>query len=364
MAEDKNLCRYTCEKKDIILETLIQKYCLRPPRLLDGDLPLIGKIKVEPEDFVVREIGGVRHSQSGEHLHCWIEKRDLGTEQLLSALSKHLRISSEQIGLAGMKDKRAVTYQWISVPAKASDRLADIELAGFSLLKAVRHDSKLRRGQLDGNAFEIQIRGAVTQNPAKLEQRFNRIATQGIPNYFGPQRFGHGAENVNRGLSLLKKEKIEKNQFLRGLYLHSVQSAVFNHLVGTRVEEGLFDRVLRGDVLQSRKTHLRSICMSTEVGQERLDQGIADIVGPLLGYKCPPAKAVAASRELASLQKFGLEMEAFKSVAGLLPGLRRPIRVVPTHCSLGAAEGGWRVSFRLPPGSYATVVLRELMEEG
>lgn len=343
------------------MDPLIEVCCFAPPRLSKSFRCLEGQIKTEPEDFVVREIGSVQHVGRGEHLHCWIEKRNLGTHELLEQLSNQLGIARGEIGYAGMKDRRAVTFQWISLPRRVEERLEGLEVDGFSLHECVAHTSKLRRGQLEGNQFRIRIRGGHLIDGNSLAKALEAISLSGVPNYFGPQRFGREGYNVRRGLQLLRKEKKEKNQFLRNLYLNSVQSALFNRVVGLRVEDGLFSTLLRGDVLQDRSTHLSSICSEPLLDRARFEEDKLSIMAPLFGVKCPKSKDEVEQRELKVLNEFSLKLNDFSDFARIVPGERRPLRLIPKNCRFESIQGNWDVSFSLPAGAYATTVLSEFL---
>ena len=343
------------------MEDLFKTYCLRPPRLLQQLLPVSGTLKVEPEDFQVREIGDVTPSESGEHLHCWIEKRDLGTDELLTMLSRELRISRDSIGLAGMKDKRAVTFQWISLPSEVESRLGEVEFKGFSVHASVLHSAKLRRGQLSGNAFQIRIRAMNGDDRVRLELLWETIASCGVPNYFGAQRFGRDGNTLRLGLKLLKGEKVERNQFLRQLSLHSVQSAIFNVVVGKRVEQATFSAPLKGDSLINLKTHMPSICLNPKVDAAKVEEGRLGIMGPLIGPKCHQTKGEVALLEADALERFGLKLADFNKFSSLMPGQRRPFLLKPTKCEMHDVEGDPLLSFELPPGSYATVLMNEFL---
>src|SRR5262249_50092556 len=131
---------------------------LQPP-MLTADLPgLGGVIKQQPEDFDVEEIPAYEPCGQGEHLFLWIEKRAMGAEFFIRQIAKRLDIPPMEVGTAGLKDRQAVTRQWVSVPISAEGRLDQLEGEGIRLLKVSRHTNKLRPGHLHGNRFRILIR--------------------------------------------------------------------------------------------------------------------------------------------------------------------------------------------------------------
>src|SRR5437867_4499238 len=177
---------------------------LSPP-LLTADLPGTGgRIKVVPEDFEVEEIPAYAPSGTGDFLYLWIEKRDMGAEFFTRHIARRLDIPVREIGVAGMKDRRAVTRQMVSVPASATERIADLNGDGLRVLSVNRHSNKLRTGHLHGNRFRILVRDATA--PERLEPIVNRLKQDGLPNFYGPQRFGRDGETLHWGLALLRQE--------------------------------------------------------------------------------------------------------------------------------------------------------------
>jgi tRNA pseudouridine13 synthase len=165
---------------------------LQPP-LLTADLAGVGgAIKAEPEDFEVEELPAYEPSGQGDFLYLWIEKRDMGAEYFERQVAKRLAIPVGEVGTAGLKDRRAVTRQMVSVPANAEPRLKDLDGDGIRVLRVSRHSNKLRAGHLHGNRFRILVRGCAPIPPGWLE----RIAAQGLPNYYGVQRFGRDGETL------------------------------------------------------------------------------------------------------------------------------------------------------------------------
>src|SRR5947209_3388933 len=180
---------------------------LTPP-LLTPDRPGIGgRIKVEPEDFDVEEIPAYEPAGVGDHLFLWVEKRDVGAEYFVRQIAQRLGIAPGDVGTAGLKDRRAVTRQWVSVPAAVEARLSQLDGDGIRVLRVSRHGNKLRPGHLRGNRFRILIRD-VPANAADLAAPvFDRIRRDGLPNFYGPQRFGRGGETARLGIELVRGER-------------------------------------------------------------------------------------------------------------------------------------------------------------
>jgi tRNA pseudouridine13 synthase len=357
---------------------------LPPP--LTADLPGIGgRIKHAPEDFEVEEIPAYQPSGEGSFLYLWIEKRDMGAEYFVRQVAKRLGIPPGEVGTAGLKDRRAVTRQMVSVPDSVADRLDALNSDDLHVLSANRHGNKLRPGHLHGNRFRILIRDVNETAAVQLQPVLEGIRQQGLPNYYGPQRFGRYGETVRLGMSLLKKEPPPiladgrkanlRNPFLRKLALSAAQSALFNHYLGQRLMDSLFRRVLPGDVMAKWPFGGMFVAEDVAVEQARFDARETVTAGPIFGRKTYAAAGEAAAREAAVLAEAGLSREAFLGFGKLLQGTRRHnvIYVADLEASLAAAEpdvasadvaGGLAVhlTFTLPGGSYATMVLREIMK--
>ncbi len=182
---------------------------LRPPPFLTADLPGIGGvIKREPEDFEVEEIPAYSPSGSGDFLYLWIEKRSMGAEYFTRVIARALEISPGEVGVAGLKDRHAITRQMVSVPARAEARLGELETEGLRVLQVSRHGNKLRPGHLRGNRFRILIRDVVPEAGERIDPILDRIRQEGLPNYYGPQRFGNQGETALLGLGMLRKTGI------------------------------------------------------------------------------------------------------------------------------------------------------------
>ena len=343
------------------------------PQLLTADLPGIGgRIKAIPEDFEVEEIPAYEPSGGGDFLYLWIEKRDMGAEYFVRQVAKRLDIPVGEVGTAGMKDRHAVTRQMVSVPGQVEDRLGQLEGDGIRVLKVSRHGNKLRPGHLHGNRFNILVRDPSPGSEQLLQPLLQRLQSHGMPNFYGPQRFGHDGETFRQGLALLREEKPPlsatgrvpnfRSPFLRKLALSAVQSGLFNHYLAERMKAGLLRRVLPGDVMA--KVPFGGMFVAEDVAreQERFDAGEIVPAGPIFGRKTFPAAGEAAAREQETLRAFKLSPSSFAGFGKLMQGTRRHNLVALTNLSAAMEADGVRFSFSLPAGSYATVLLRELMK--
>ena len=334
------------------------------PPLLTKDLPGIGgRIKQEPEDFEVEEIAAYEPCGEGEFLFLWIEKRDCGAEYFVRQVAQRLAIPAEEVGTAGMKDRRAMTRQWISVPACVEARLPQLDGNGIRVLRVSRHGNKLKPGHLHGNRFAIRIRGVDPLAASGLDELLSRLRQNGLANFYGPQRFGRGNETLELGLRLLRGEPEPRNRrFLRKLALSSVQSALFNLYLAQRLQDGLLHCVLPGDVMA--KWPFGGMFTVTDVAAEqaRFDRRETVHTGPMFGRKMFPAAATAREREAKTLEGAGLTTESFHGFGKLLQGTRRHNLVYINDLSASIEGADVRLTFALPAGSYATVLLREVMK--
>jgi tRNA pseudouridine13 synthase len=339
---------------------------LSPPPLWTPDLPGIGgRIKTEPEDFEVEEIPAYEPCGEGEFLYLWLEKRDLGAEFFARQVAKRLDVPTAEVGTAGLKDRHAVTRQMVSVPLRAEPRLGDLEGEGIRVLRVSRHRNKLKPGHLHGNRFKVVVRGVLPETPERLPALLERLGREGMPNYYGPQRFGRGGETYLLGLSLFRPEERKgrpPGAFLRKLALSAVQSALFNEYLGRRLRDGLLRRVLGGDVMARWPFGGMFVAEDVEREQARLESRETVPAGPIFGKKMFSARGEALAREEAVLAEAALTAESFRGFGKLVNGTRRH-NLVYVEDLTGGVEGDRAVlSFRLPPGCYATVLLRELMK--
>jgi len=345
---------------------------LQPPPLLTADLPGIGgRIKTVPEDFEVEEIPAYEPSGEGDFLYLWMEKRDMGAEYFARQVAKRLGIAAGEVGTAGLKDRRAVTRQMVSVPASCGDRIEALNGDGIRLLHARRHSNKLKPGHLHGNRFRILVRAVAPEAAGLLGPILARLRGEGLPNFYGPQRFGRDGETVLFGLSLLRNEPPPmvagrrphaRSPFLRKLALSAAQAALFNHYLARRMGDGLLRQVLAGDVMARWPFGGLFVADDLPREQERFDRRETVPAGPMFGRKTFAAAGEAAAREEATLAEAGLTRAAFHGFGKLLQGTRRHNLVYLDELEATVIPDGVRLTFLLPAGSYATVLLRELMK--
>jgi len=336
------------------------------PPLWTADLPGIGgRIKDRCEDFEVEEIAAYEPSGEGDHLYLWIEKVDMGAEYFERAVARRLELRPDDIGTAGLKDRRAVTRQWVSVPATVEAKLSALDGDGMRVLKVSRHTNKLKAGHLHGNRFRILIRDVnEAEHGSKLNEIVAVLQRTGMPNYYGRQRFGRDGETAQWGMALLKGEKVPnlRSPFLKKLSLSAAQSMLFNAYLAQRMNDGLFRTVLAGDVMS--KYPFGGMFTAEDVATEQARFEAREIVpsGPIFGRKTFPSAGIAAEREATILNASGLDRRSFDGFGKLVMGTRRHNIVYFDNLTTEWNSDGVWVSFALPSGSYATILLREVMK--
>jgi len=336
---------------------------------LTADLPGVGgTLKEQPEDFVVEEIPAYEPSGAGEHLFLWLEKRDIAGEDLLRHLARRLAILSQDIGMAGVKDRRAITRQWVSVPARCEPAISQIDSDQIRVLRTVRHGNKLRTGHLRGNRFSIRVRSANEAAAERATRVAEAVGRLGFPNYFGAQRFGQEQQTLQLGLDLVTGKASSRSiaparrRFLLRMALSAVQSALFNAVLAARLRENRLFTVLAGDVMQVAASGGQFVVEDAAVEQQRFDARETVLTGPLFGPKMIAAQGAAAAGEQAVLAEWNLSPADFTRFAKLTSGTRRPLLVWPGNLAIRAEENDLRIDFDLPSGSYATCLLREFMK--
>jgi tRNA pseudouridine13 synthase len=332
----------------------------RWPTLLDPPT-VAGAIRKDPEDFQVEEIPAYPPAGEGSHLFLQVEKKLRTTDEVVRALAKQLRIPAGQIGCAGLKDRMALTRQWLSIPAQAQSRLDSFRLEGVSILKADLHTNKLKTGHLKGNRFRIRIADLGSKDGDEIAWRCTILREKGIPNYFGPQRFGRDGRNEITGRDLLSGQAARHSKRTLRLLLSAVQSGLFNDVLARRISTGMFHQALPGDVMIKADTGGRFLCEDPGVDQPRMDAGEIHPSGPIFGPKMQAAEGEPGDMEREVLDASGLSDESFTRFPKLTRGTRRSLRLMPGELKAEPGEDCVQLSFTLTSGGYATSVLREMI---
>ena len=324
-----------------------------------------GQLKRAPEDFVVEEVPLYEASGEGSHVFLYVEKRDLSTPFLVTKIADALAINPNHIGVAGRKDRFAVTRQYLSLPDEdyEDDRLLNLEIEGGKVLSCQRHSNKLKTGHLKANRFDIIVRDVTDDAYAIAQETAGQLEQHGFANWYGEQRFGNQDDTDDFGFRLLrgvKPGRVSKTK-LR-FALSAAQSRMFNDWLADRMEDGLVDQVIEGDVMQFQTTRATFMAEDLATEQKRFDDGEIVPTGPIFGPKMVVAEGVAGEREAAILARFELDIEAFSQYRKLTAGTRRRMMIHSTDFSVEPIEGGLRFKFELPSGVYATTLLDEFMK--
>jgi tRNA pseudouridine13 synthase len=313
---------------------------------------------VRAEDFEVTEHLPFEPEGEGNHLLLRVQKTGVNTERVAKDLARLAGCRPRDVGYAGLKDRHAVAVQHFSVPV---DRLSGAPegWAGPSwrVLAVDRVRKKLRRGALAGNGFRLLLHLAPGARCA-AGARFERAARLGVPNYFGPQRFGREGGNVS-GVRRWFREGREPGRRDRGMYLSAARSYLFNRLLAARVGDGTWDRLLPGELAVFADSNSGFVVADPAAEAARLTAGDLHPSGPLPGSDGMAPAAEAAAREAGVLADEGELVDGL--VARDVRAHRRALRVRPEAAAWEPVAAGIRVTFRLPAGAFATSVVREVM---
>ncbi|MFY9511553.1 MAG: tRNA pseudouridine(13) synthase TruD [Rubrivivax sp.] len=298
------------------------------------------------EDFIVTELPLQLPCGEGEHVWLEIEKNGANTAFVAQQLAEAAGVQDRDVGYAGLKDRHAITRQWFSIylpigkgKGETPD-LTQLQHPEFKVLCQSRHVKKLRPGDLQGNRFRIVLRD-VTGDPgtiAAIEANLKAVATQGVPNYFGAQRFGFEGGNVEHGRAMLARDIRVRNPKTKGIYLSAVRSFVFNEVLALRIQQGLWGKTLPGDVMDEAGGPTGPLWgrgrVSTTDQAQALENGVAE------------RHAILCD----GMEHAGLDQE------------RRALVASPVHMSWEWPQAHQLLlNFSLPAGSYATSVLNEIL---
>lgn len=330
---------------------------------VSADLARIdGKSRVLPEDFRVDEVPAYAPAGRGEHLFVCFEKTALDTPAAVRRLADALGVDARQASWAGLKDRHAITTQWASFEGGDPDVALRADLEGIRVLAASRHPHKLRTGHLRANRFRLRLRDCSPAPEPAARRILQRLTTVGVPNYFGEQRFGHEGRNIEPALAwITERKRPPRDRFRRKLDVSVAQSAVFNDWLARRIDEGLYERALPGDLMRKEDTGGLFVTEDAAAEQTRMRAWEISPTGPIFGAKMRKPQDEAWQRELRSLHAWGLDEAQFARLKRFGPGSRRAMRVPLRDWHVREEDGCLLLAFELPKGSYATAVLRELL---
>ncbi len=340
------------------------------------------RFKQSPRDFVVEEIPLYDFSGEGEHLVMFVRKKSLSTMEMVGIFARFLGIKNRDIGYAGMKDKHAMTKQYISIHKQHEEALERFEHEGIKILSKVYHNNKIRIGHLKGNRFYIKLKKVNPTSALKLDEALKNISKSGMPNYFGYQRFGNDGNNHVDGEKIAKGDKKERNPKIRKLLINSYQSHLFNMWLSRRLEintllasfeakeletllnmpldvlknlqaQKHFFKVFRGDIMEHYPHGRLFDFDGSEEDLERFNQRAISVTGMLCGKKVKMSSDMAGEIE----KDFDDDINA--------DGARRYAWIYPTDVEgrFNQIEAQYELNFTLPKGSYATVLIEELAKK-
>ncbi len=327
-------------------------------------------------DFTVEEIPLYDFTGEGEHLVLQVRKKDMTTWEMLDILSNHMGIRRRDIGYAGLKDKHAMTIQYISVMAIHEEKLKAFSHDKIKILSTVRHNNKIRVGHLKGNRFKIRLKKVLGVQKDKLDSVLKWIKTNGVPNYFGNQRFGTDGNNWEDGKKLLDGTLKMRDRKTREFLMGSYQSYLFNKWLAKRMELNLllekfteeeteqvmnlpkgslkgtkaqanFFKLVEGDVMMHYPYGRLFYVEDLATEAKRFESKDIAPAGLLPGKKTQLAQSTAGLLEAPFVEEMALN------------GARRYAWVQVTEITKNYVEekAHYELSFVLPKGAYATNVL-------
>lgn len=320
-----------------------------------------GVIRARPEHFQVEEVLGFEPDEGGEHLWLWLEKRGWNTQDVVDWLARAAQVHRRAIGVSGMKDRHAQTWQWFSVhlPGKEDPVFDDVP-EGIQILRQHRHRRKLNRGTHRSNRFRLtvtQLKG----EPAELDKRLSQVREQGVPNYVGVQRFGREAKNVTRAVAwLCEGGEAPRKAATRSMWLSALRSNLFNRVLAERVRQGCWNTVVSGDILQPVGSRGLFFADEDPASEQRVAAGEVNPTAPLPG--CDGMQPGGDSLALEQRALVGCEpwIEGLKRFG--VEAARRATRLLIDDLQWQWSEQELELSFALPTGAFATTVLAELID--
>lgn len=319
-------------------------------------------LKALPEHFRVTEMLDIALSGTGEHLWLLVEKRNLNTEEVAKRLAHVAGIKARDVSYAGLKDRKAVTRQWFSLqlPGRADPDFNELWHADLRCVDSRRHSRKLQRGAHRANHFVIRL-SQLQADTCLLDQRLSLVAQQGVPNYFGPQRFGQGGGNLLEARRWAERGALPPARGTRSRLLSTARSLIFNRVLAQRVASGTWNQVMVGDCMAFTDSRSHFSADRLAVDDPRLTELDVHPTGPLWGAGALPASGPVAAQET-QVAEAEPGLASWLLNAGLEQGrriLRLPIGALTWHYP---SPNDLELEFTLPTGCFATAVLRELLQ--
>ncbi|MDQ7045120.1 MAG: tRNA pseudouridine(13) synthase TruD [Sulfurimonas sp.] len=340
------------------------------------------RFKQTPRDFVVEEIPLYDFSGEGEHLVMFVRKKSLSTMEMVGIFARFLNIKNRDIGYAGMKDKHAMTKQYISIHKQHEEALENFEHEGIKILSKVYHNNKIRIGHLKGNRFYIKLKKVNPTSALKLDEALKNISDAGMPNYFGYQRFGNDGDNHIDGEKIAKGEKKERNPKIKKLLINSYQSHLFNMWLSRRLEINSLVSSFEAKEIASLLNMPEDIIKQLQAQKHPFKLLHGDIMehyphGRLFDFdgseedlvrfnerNISPTGLLCGSKVKVSSDAAGEIEKDFDDTINA-DGARRYAWIYPTKVEgrFNKIEAQYELNFTLPKGSYATVLIEELAKK-
>ncbi len=323
---------------------------------------LDARIRSETGEFLVTEIIDFERTGDGEHDFLWVEKTDANTAWVSRQLARHASVASVDVGYAGLKDRHAITKQWFSVRRPTGDGTdwAIFAAEGVRILEIERHNRKLRRGAHRANSFRIALRSTrIDGMRDEIRERMRAIADQGVPNYFGEQRFGRDGGNLELAQVVFAGRRVRRDK--RSIAISAARSFLFNQILDARVRGQSWDKLQAGDLANLDGSG--SLFSVDELTDELIDRCAArDIhpTGTLWGDGAPRTTGDVAAAELAAVAAFEALVTGLQNAR--IDASSRSLRMPVNDLSLEFDDGVLWLAFSLPKGGFATTVLRELAQ--
>ena len=321
--------------------------------------PLTGQFRVQPEDFIVNEHMDIALSGTGEHLWLQVRKTGANTDWVAGQLACCAQVPASEVGYAGLKDRHAVTTQWFSIqlPGKSDPDFAELP-PEVEILYQHRHDKKLRRGALLSNQFILTLRECSGDFEA-AQVICSEISQRGLPNYYGEQRFGHNMGNLTKAERWFEGSFTPKQRNQRSLYLSAARSWIFNHVLSARIQQNKWDQRMEGDAFMfegggawfndDASPDLSTRLANLDIHPTGVLWGRGELATQGLMHTLEAEQAAQFPIFCAGLEKQGLKQE------------RRALRIKVADLEYTQlTEDSLRLSFSLPAGAYATVLLGQL----
>jgi tRNA pseudouridine13 synthase len=325
-----------------------------------GEPLFTARIREAPSDFLVEEQLGIEFSGDGEHDYLHVRKSSANTDWVATRIARHAGARNVDVGYSGRKDRHAVTTQWFSVAVRGPVDWASFAEDGIEIFDVRRHRRKLRRGAHSGNRFRIALRSpGLESRVPDIGERLQRISRGGVPNYFGAQRFGRGAANLDLARRVFQGVRVSRNE--RNIAVSAARSLLFNEILSSRVAGETWNRILPGELANLDGS---GSVFRVEEPDTTLERRCAEMdihpTGALFGAGKDRATDTVADIECDAMSSHD---EFTEGLARLnLEASRRALRLRVSDLDSRFENGALWLDFALPKGGFATTVLREIAD--